>query len=260
METTKQEKRIKVLTAYALFSSVLLLGIIAYLILRDENTHSSQKILTEEDSLRIKFLSVERLDIVEPDGKLAISLSNSTTSPNPTFDDVEIEGVSNRDIPNIIFFDGEGDEVGGMAFSNNLDSDWQQGIRHLAFDGFNQDEVITFSHFIKNDSVSRTGLYISERPSIHIFDAFNEIGLLPNDNEATLRKKVNQFKKDNPQRFEEIWQLKPRISVHKDEKGDAEINLQDGERKVRIKIFVKDNGESGIHFFDENGKVTKEFQ
>jgi hypothetical protein len=147
-----------------------------------------------------------------------------------------------------------------MAFSNNLGSDWQKGIRHLAFDGFNQDEVITFSHFIKNDSISRTGFYINQRPAIHILNAFNELGLSPNDNEATLRKKVTEFKKDNPQRFEEIWQLKPRVSVHKDERGDAEINLHDGEGRVRIKIFVKDNGASGIHFFDESGRVTREFK
>src|SRR5262245_6008894 len=64
-------------------------------------------------------LSVERLEIVEPDGKPAFVLANSqrpiaaTIDGQPTMAGQEEE---RKGIPSIIFFDGKGDEVGGMLF------------------------------------------------------------------------------------------------------------------------------------------------
>ena len=90
------------------------------------------------------------------DGKLGISLSNSKHTPLPSWDSKELHGASNRSSPNIIFFDGKGDEVGGINFSNNHENG--DAVRHLAFDGYKQDEVITFSHFIQNEISSSSSV------------------------------------------------------------------------------------------------------
>ncbi|MEQ8928041.1 MAG: hypothetical protein RLO81_19645 [Fulvivirga sp.] len=258
METKRIKSQLNWLKLYALVNTVVLVAVLFYLNSESYSATDNGR-LVKQDSLKVYYLSVERLDIVENDGGLAISLSNSKTSPNPTFDNVELKGVSNRNTPNIIFFDGQGDEVGGMAFSNNLNSDWQQGMRHLAFDGNQQDEVVTVSHFIKNDSISRTGFYIHQRPQIHILEALSEMGVSPNDTEDILANKISEFKKSNPKRFEEIWQLKSRISIEKDEQDDAVINLRDDEGRVRMKLFVQKDGNSGIHFLDERGSIIREF-
>src|SRR6188474_2274539 len=64
-------------------------------------------------------LSVERLEILEPDGKPALVLANSQRPIAATIDGQTImagQEEERRGIPSIIFFDGKGDEVGGMLF------------------------------------------------------------------------------------------------------------------------------------------------
>ena len=64
-------------------------------------------------------LTVERLEIVEPDGSPALVLANSQRPAVATVDGhVLMEGQEEerRGVPSIIFFDGKGDEVGGMLF------------------------------------------------------------------------------------------------------------------------------------------------
>ncbi|QSE98685.1 hypothetical protein [Fulvivirga lutea] len=259
MELKRITRQLNWLKIYSIVNTAVLAGILVYLGLGGAS-NSGYKSLNNQDTLNISYIKAQRVDIIENDDKLAISLSNSQTSPNPTFDNIELKGVSNRNTPNIIFFDGEGDEVGGMAFSNSLNSEWQQGIRHLAFDGNHQDEVVTVSHFIKNDSISRTGFYIHQRPQIHILDALSEMGVSPNDSEDILANKISEFKKSNPKRFEEIWQLKSRVSIEKNEQDDAVINLYDGEGRVRMKLFVEKSGNAGIHFIGEDGGVVSKLK
>src|SRR6056297_1732367 len=147
------EKRLRLLSIYSIISSIIILGLFISVIrlVVDKPAVGSEYFSVNTDSLHIPYLSAERVDIVEPDGKLAIALSNSKTSAKLRFDGQILQGASNRDIPNIIFFDGKGDEVGGLAFANFKDEDAPiTAMRHLAFDGFRQDEVITMSHFVQN--------------------------------------------------------------------------------------------------------------
>ena len=58
---------------------------------------------------------------------------------------------------------------------------------------------------IIQDGKTRKGLYIFDRPDIEILNAMEEMGIQPEDNETQLRKKLMQFKKENPKRFSEIW-------------------------------------------------------
>ncbi len=39
--------------------------------------------------------------------------------------------------------------------------------------------------------------------------------------------------------------------------GDSTLQLSDGHRSPRLKMTVKENGETSIQFLDANGKVTK---
>ncbi|HET9867610.1 MAG TPA: hypothetical protein VFQ06_09995, partial [Nitrospira sp.] len=62
-------------------------------------------------------LSVERLEIVEPDGSPAFVMANSQRPTAATINgQVIVEAEARMGIPSIIFFDGKGDEVGGMLF------------------------------------------------------------------------------------------------------------------------------------------------
>jgi len=262
MDDKKIVHRLKLLTVYAIVSSVL---IIVLLIVSLRPFYISSGFNPSNgslysDSLHIPYLTAERVDIIEPDGNLAIALSNSKTSAKVRFEGQILHGASNRDTPNIIFFDGKGSEVGGLAFAN-FDNEGSpfQAIRHLAFDGYQQDEVITLSHFVQNGK-SRKGVYIYDRPDINIMDALEESGVHPEDTPDVLGKKLNKFKDENPERHKELWGNPRRVAVQTNENNDAELLLGDAEGNIRLRIVVKPDGDAFIEFLDKEGKVAKRLE
>lgn len=256
MDSDNIEKRLNILSIYSVISTALILFLAGWMYqLSSDNFKRSQIGNSTPD--HIPHLTVERLDIIEPDGRLAIALSNSEKSAKLRFDGQIINGASNRDIPNIIFFDGKGDEVGGLAFANFREEEGPfTAIRHLAFDGFRQDEVITLSHFVQQGR-SRKGLYIYDRPEIPIMEALKETGISPEDTPQILGEKLDQFEKEDPVRYQEIWSNPQRVAVQTNEDNEAEFVLADAEGNVRLRFVVSAAGESFIEFSDSTSKVVK---
>jgi len=259
MDTSSIERRLRFLTLYAVCSAVLILSI--FITAFTPFTGSYGYLPTSStDTLHVKYLIAERVDLVEPDGNLAIALSNSVSSAKLQFDGQILHGASNRDIPNIIFFDGKGDEVGGIAFGNfHEDGSPIQAMRHLAFDGFRQDEVITLSHFVQNGK-SRKGLFIYDRPDITIMDALQESGIDPEDTPDILGRKLDQFKEVNPDRYQEIWGNPRRVAVQTNEADEAELLLGDAAGNTRLRFVVKPDGAAFIEFLDEEGSSVKRLE
>ncbi|NBC02284.1 MAG: hypothetical protein GVY20_01120 [Bacteroidetes bacterium] len=256
------EKRLRLLSIYSVFSSIIILILLFSVIwiIADKSPIDSENYFQSADSLHIPYLTAERVDIIEPDGQLAIALSNSKTSAKLRFDGQILQGASNRDIPNIIFFDGKGDEVGGLAFANFKDEDAPiTAIRHLAFDGFRQDEVITMSHFVQNGK-SRKGVYIYDRPDIPIMDALGESGVNPEDTPGILGEKLSQFREGNPERHEELWGNPRRVAVQTNEENEAELLLGDAEGNIRLRFVVTPEGDAYVDFLDENGNSVKRLE
>lgn len=262
MENTIIETRLKLLTVYAIVSSVIIIVLIIAALHPFYNTNNLDRsnFSLISDSLHVPYLSVERVDIIEPDGQLAIALSNSKRSAKVMFDGQILHGASNRDTPNIIFFDGKGDEVGGLAFANfdKKDSPFQ-AMRHLAFDGYRQDEVITLSHFVQNGK-SRKGVYIYDRPDIPIMDALKESGINTDDTPDILGQKLNTFKEENPERHNELWGNPRRVAMQTNEDNDAELLLGDAEGNIRLRFVVKPGGEAYIEFLDMEENVVKRLE
>ena len=252
MEEKKIFRSIRYLSIYAIISSILILILLVIHILSPGNGYQN-KTLVSIDSLKANFIAATRIHVVEANGKLGISLSNSDNSPLPRFDGKILYGANNRESPNIVFFDGNGDEVGGINFSNK-NADGPNAVRHLAFDGFKQDEVITLSHFVRNGKTN-TGLYIYDRPQMNIMQAFEEMGILPSDDTQTLNEKIKSFKKNNPERHKAIWGSERRVAVQTNDSGQSEVVLQDGNGRPRLRLTVSKDGEALIEFLNDKGHV-----
>lgn len=93
-------------------------------------------------------LRAERLEIVEPDGQPAFVLANSERPARGTFDgEVLMEDrTEERAMPSFIFFDGHGDEVGGMLFGNRESGDGFTATRHLSLDAYKHDQTVQIFH------------------------------------------------------------------------------------------------------------------
>src|SRR3546814_15107032 len=86
-------------------------------------------------------ISVKRIDIVEPDGKYRLVLANSERFPGLFMEGKEYKHHS-RDGGGMLFFNDEGDEVGGLTFASNTVGDKRQARGSLMFDPYKQDQTV----------------------------------------------------------------------------------------------------------------------
>jgi len=131
------------------------------------------------DTAMPDVLSTERLEIVEPDGSLSMVLANSQRPAVATIDGkvlMEGQDEERRGTPTIVFFDGRGDEVGGMMFGVRETAGGYSAIRHLSLDAYNQDQTVVLMHY-QSPEGSTSGLRIVDRPDVSILDALAQLGL-----------------------------------------------------------------------------------
>src|ERR671919_2418835 len=91
-------------------------------------------------------IDVERINVVEPDGKLRLVISNRARSIGPIYKGQPF-GYPGGTRPGIIFFNDEGTENGGLTFQGrrNPDGTFSSGV-YLLFDQFNQDQVVVLAY------------------------------------------------------------------------------------------------------------------
>lgn len=205
-------------------------------------------------------LQVERLEIVEPDGQPAFVLANSERPSPATMDgEVLMAGQeAERSVPSVIFFDGHGDEVGGMLFSNESTEEGFSATRHLSLDGHKQDQTVVLHHY-QDPSGAHAGLTVSDRPEdLSIVDAVAALGLEP----GHTREELSSAIEDVPEevRADSLRRLfgVQRLFVGSDRGGDASLELRDGVGRPRIRISVPEEGDPSIRILDADGGTVAE--
>lgn len=92
-----------------------------------------------DERARFRQIDVERINIVNPDGKPAIVLANSRNLPDPIQDGKTIKSDRGQ-MPGLIFFNSLGDEVGGLIFDGKLDDKGRpKAGMHFSMDRFGGD-------------------------------------------------------------------------------------------------------------------------
>jgi hypothetical protein len=90
-----------------------------------------------------KAITIQRLNIVEPDGTLRMVIAGKALFPGIILKGVE-HPHPNRHTAGILFFNDEGTENGGLTFGGKKDQDGQvSSYGHLSFDEYEQDQVLT---------------------------------------------------------------------------------------------------------------------
>jgi hypothetical protein len=207
-----------------------------------------------------EVLRAERLEIVEPDGQLAFVLTNSHRPAPATIDgQVIMEGQEEeRRTPSFIFFDGKGDEVGGMLFRTGDGQDGPSATRHLSLDGYKQDQTVVLAHY-QDPGGSLSGLLVSDRPhDLSILDAMAELGLEPGAGRQELQAAVMALPEEGRDaRLRELFGVS-RLFVGSSREGDAALTLRDGQGRLRLAIGVPEEGAPYIRVLDEAGEVVWE--
>jgi hypothetical protein len=200
---------------------------------------------------RFEEIEVERINLVEPDGKLRMVISNRERSIGPIYKG-EPFGYPGGTRPGIIFFNDEGTENGGLTFSGQeLPDGTYQAHAGMSFDQFNQDQVVVLN-YTDDSGRRRMGLTIGDRAETDIFDLVQErdsIMELPEvEREAALRRWAEP--RDGVPLYAQ------RVYVGRDPNRAAVVDLSDPEGRPRIRLRVDSLGTPSLEFLDEDGEVV----
>lgn len=225
------QKRLRFLEIYA-FVSLLIFMVLAF----SAFTRSMEK-FTEID--------VERINVREPNGQLVMVAANSKRMPDPV---VNGKSWKTERPAGLLFFNGLGDENGGLVFGAVEGKGQYGAYQGLSFDKYKQAQAMAL---VYNDHSGkyRTGLQIWDRPEKplnEILTRQEEIAKMP-DGEA----KAAAGRKLQEENFSPT-----RVYVGKNDNRDSEVTLYDAAGKARIKMLVSADGTPKLDFLDANGKIT----
>ncbi|MGI9068451.1 MAG: hypothetical protein ACR2HX_18860 [Pyrinomonadaceae bacterium] len=230
----KLQRDVRFLKAYSILIT-LLLGVIAF----SSISQANQKNKFEE-------IDVERINIVEKDGKLKMVISNGERQ-HPGIVDGKM--LSRKRPPGMLFFNEKGDECGGLSFDGNQKDGQGNASALLAFDRFRQDQTVAIQYG-ENNGQYYAGLRVWDRPETSLGPVIEKLAEIEKMKEGTEKTAAMQKLREMAGGAAE------RVMVGRDREQAAVVRLSDAKGKPRIKLSVDVAGLPKLEFLDETGKVT----
>lgn len=198
---------------------------------------------------RQKFeeIDVERINVVEKDGKLRMVISNQERQHPGIVNGKVIKRDGPRP-PGMIFFNHLGDEMGGFIFGDN------GGNGHfgsLTFDKVRNDQAIGFRYLESDNGTYQTGLEIWQQPNVPSDALAPKWEAIRKMTDEAARKAAIQAMID---RDEATVQ---RLFLGKRRDNSAALVLYDVKGRPRLRMQVAPDGAPKLEFLDEAGKVVQ---
>lgn len=199
-----------------------------------------------DEKNRFTEIDVERLNLVEKEGRTVLVMANSERMPDPIIGGKVFKRQGAR-TPGLLFYNGKGDENGGLTFGSSTTPEGAyRASAVLLFDQYNQDQTVGITY---SDSNGRrnAGLTVWDRPDKPVWEV---VGLV-------------QEMKEGPERTALIRKLQEagdlgatRLFVGKRPDKSAQLSIADTKGRVRLLVSVDADGNPKITFLDESGKET----
>ena len=195
-------------------------------------------------------LDVEKLNIVDSNGKIKMTLFNQEYIPPVILDGQDIMPGHRQDDPisGLMFYNGREEECGGLIFGSEEDEDGNPSMTaSFTFDEYRQDQVVQMS-YIEEKGQTQYGFSVFDRPNrplSHIVKAHREI----ESSDMSDEEKETAYKalyKGNA----------PRAFMGKSQNGDVSMKLMDSKGKDRIRMVIDENDEPRMEFLNAHGEVT----
>jgi hypothetical protein len=236
----KSRTELKVLKAYAVVS----LALFAMLFFAAAKGQTQRP--------RFEEIDVERINIIEKDGRLRLTISNNERSPGPVIGGLYMKSREGKRGAGLIFFNDKGDECGGMTWGSSEEKGAIRANAGLMFDQYNQDQTVGMT-YNQSDGKRSAGLHVWERSLTPLAD---------------FARRVNEIElmKEGPERTEAMKKLREaaaaqglggaqRVFVGRTEKNEAVVSLADAKGKPRILLSVDAADAARLQFLDADGKV-----
>lgn len=171
-----------------------------------------------------KEITVERLNVVEPDGTLRMVISNRDSAP----DSAVIAGGKFRKQKRagLTFYNELGEECGGLGFAGRTTENGEsEAGAAILFDQFQHDQIIGLS-YSQSGMEKEYGFEIWERPNLPMTGPGAFVG-------------------DHRRMF-----------IGRTSSGETAILLRDSDGNVRIRVLVDSNDVPKLEFLDRDGSVV----
>jgi hypothetical protein len=222
--------RIRILEVWA-FVSIAVIGVL---------------LVTGANQTKTRFaeIDVERINVVERDGRILMMAANTDRMPDPV-----INGRSwKTERPaGMLFYNGLGDETGGLVYGAVEGKGQYGSYQGLSFDKYKQAQAMALVYNDHNGKY-RAGLQIWDRPEVPL----NKI-LSRQDEAAKMAdgkakdEMLEKIRKDN---------FSPtRVYLGKNPDSESELTLSDAAGRPRIRMSVGPDGNARLDFLDEKGNV-----
>ncbi len=201
---------------------------------------------TQSGVQRIDELTVQRLNVVDANGTLRFVLSNKDRMHPGVIDGVAINRP--RPVAGMLFFNDEGDEVGGLTYTGS-DDNGRRANAGIMFDQFKQDQTIGISYG-ETDGRRTAGLQVWDRPDTPLSELIARLNAANELTDPAARQKA----------IDEIRATAPpaprRLFAGKLSDRSATVALSDAAGNPRLTLTVDADGNPRIEFLDPEGKVV----
>src|SRR3954453_7179422 len=124
------------------------------------------------DKQRIEELTVQRLNVVDANGTLRMVISNKDRMHPGVLDGKTIDRP--RPVAGMLFFNDEGDEVGGLTYTGRESNGTRRADAGLMFDQLKQDQTIGISYTEGNGTRS-AGFQVWDRSDSRLSELIEKL-------------------------------------------------------------------------------------
>lgn len=190
-------------------------------------------------------ISVQRINIVAPDGSTRLVLTNDELCPAPIVDGQRFSRTGGGRT-GMLFYNERGDECGGLIFAGDEPRSGAQAHAMLAFDHFRDDQAVALVYGRHGDSTTYgVETWDHDRPPL---------------SEWAPQVEAVQAMPEGPERDAASAELPPwgqtRVFLGK-QGGTVSLSINDRAGRPRIVLGLDEDDEPHLDFLDRNGNLVR---
>jgi hypothetical protein len=201
---------------------------------------------SQSQRTRFEVIDVERMNIVEKDGKVRIVLSNKARFPG-----LMVRGVETpypRDVAGIALINEEGTEYGSLTTQTRRASGDFGAFSGVRWGSVGQSQSVGMIYDDDNGQ-REAGVFVADAPTTTA-------------SQMVERGKTVQQMAEGPAKARAMAELRrtegpKRITVARMKDQSAAVELADPQGKPRLRLVVDRSGAPRVDFLDATGRVTR---
>ncbi|MDY8137685.1 hypothetical protein [Aquimarina sp. 2201CG5-10] len=215
---------------------------------------------TKEKNEEFDIITAKRINIVNDDGTIVMAISNKQQIAAPRMNGKEypVDMIERQHFAGMIFFNENGDEMGGLIFnSNRLPDGRKYGSGHLSFDRFNDNQVINLEHQENIHGKIKSGITFYDRKGDGSFG--KNLDLLHEYKYADISKsrkkeiidEIRSMKKNGDLGTERVF-----LGSYNE---IPQLTMKDNLGNERIKLFIDSSNIARLNFYNDKGVLLDKF-